>query len=85
MCYPVTPGTEKLWIKDPATRCQPSTIAKKMILNGNEIATGGNIIIPMLIKILDVTMSIIKNGKNNINPISNARFNSDIIKAGMTT
>ena len=75
----------KLLTSDPATRYHPSTRTKKIILNGNEIMTGGNIIIPIAIKIDAVTMSIIKNGRNNINPISKARRNSEIIKAGITT
>lgn len=43
---------------------------------------GGSIIIPMLINTEATTMSIIKNGTKIKNPISNARRNSLIIKAG---
>ncbi len=34
----------KLWTRLPATRYQPSTGTKKMILNGREMVTGGSII-----------------------------------------
>lgn len=39
------------------------------ILNGNEIITGGNIIIPIDIKTLATTISITKKGTKTINPI----------------
>jgi hypothetical protein len=36
---------------------------KSSSLNGNDIKTGGSIIMPMLISTAEITMSIIKNGK----------------------
>ncbi len=42
--YPAGP---KLCTSEPATRYQPSTSTKKMILNGNEIVAGGSIIMPI--------------------------------------
>ena len=47
--------------------------------------TGGNIIIPILIKIDETTISITKKGRNIRNPISKAVFSSLIVKAGITT
>ena len=75
----------KLWIKDPQIKYHPSTKTKNTILNGNDIITGGNIIIPIDINMDATTISIMTNGKKIINPISNARRNSEIIKAGMRT
>ena len=46
---------------------------------------GGSIIIPIDIRIEAVTISIIKNGKNSIKPISNARRSSEIMKDGIIT
>ena len=43
--------------------------AGKIILNGKEIIKGDNIIIPIAIKILATTKSIIKKGINKIKPI----------------
>ena len=54
-----------------------------MILNGRDNTLGGNIIIPMEIKTEAITISMIKKGTYIKNPISNARRNSLIIKAGI--
>ncbi len=51
---------------------------------GSDIITGGNIIIPKLIKIEATIISIIKNGKNIKNPISNAVLSSLTINAGIS-
>ena len=40
--------------------CQPSIMIKKMILIGKEIITGGNIIIPKLIKMEATIISILE-------------------------
>ena len=56
-----------------------------MILKGSEIIIGGNIIIPMDMRIDAVTMSIIRNGRKSIKPISKARRSSEIIKDGINT
>ena len=56
---------------------------KKMILIGKEIITGGNIIIPKLIKIDATIISITKNGKNIKNPISKAVLSSLTINDGI--
>ena len=63
--------------------CHPSIMIKKMILIGKEIITGGNIIIPKLIKIDATIISITKNGKNIKNPISKAVLSSLTINAGI--
>ena len=54
-------------------------------LNGRDIIAGGNINIPMDIKVLDTTKSINKNGKYIKNPIWKAVFNSLIANAGTNT
>ena len=51
---------------------------------GSDIITGGNIIIPKLIKIEATIISIIKNGKNIKIPISNAVLSSLTINAGIS-
>ena len=48
---------------------QPSTITKNIILNGKAIIMGGSIIIPIDIRIEDVTISMIRNGKKIKKPI----------------
>src|SRR5699024_68954 len=48
---------------------QPSTKTNSKILNGNEIITGGSIIIPIDIKTLATAISIIKKGIKIIKPI----------------
>lgn len=53
----------KLPIRLPVIKCQPSTRTKSNNLNGNEINTGGSIIMPMLMRMAEMTMSTIKNGK----------------------
>ena len=53
----------KLPMRLPVIKCHPSTKTKSKSLNGNEIKTGGNIIMPILIKTVDITMSIIRNGR----------------------
>ena len=63
--------------------CQPSIMMKKMILIGKEIITGGNIIIPKLIKMDATIISITKNGKNIKNPISKAVLSSLTINDGI--
>ena len=50
---------------------------------GKDIITGGNIIIPKLIKIEATIISITKNGKNIRNPISNAVLNSLTLNAAI--
>ena len=47
--------------------------------------TGGNMIIPMLSRTEETTMSIIRKGRNSRNPISKAVFTSLSMKAGITT
>src|SRR3954447_6491867 len=50
-------------MSDWITRCQPSTRTKSRILNGSEIRTGGSIIIPMDIRVDEMIMSMIRNGR----------------------
>jgi len=51
-------------------------------LKGNEIITGGNIIIPMDINMEATTRSMMMKGTNSKKPISKARLSSLMIKAG---
>ena len=55
---------------------------KSRILKGSEIITGGNIIIPIAIKVLDTTISMTRNGMKIMNPIWKADFSSLIAYAG---
>ena len=66
----------------PIMRCQPSTRTNSMILNGSEIVVGGNIIMPIALVTLLITISKTKNGKKIMNPIRKAVFNSLIMNAG---
>ena len=59
----------KLFAKVPTTNAQPSIKTNNIILNGKDIINGDNIIIPIAIKMLAMTKSIIKNGMNSKNPI----------------
>lgn len=71
----------KLISSDFTTKYQPSTSTKSIILNGNEIMTGGNIIIPMAISVLETTISMIRKGIKIMKPIVNAFFISPMAKA----
>ena len=51
------------------TKYHPSTNTNNNILNGNEIITGGNIIIPIDINTLATIISITRKGIKIINPI----------------
>ena len=53
----------KLFTRLPHSKFQPSISTKKIILKGIEISIGGSIIIPMLIRILAITISITTKGK----------------------
>ncbi len=53
----------------PITNDQPSINTNNINLNGNEIIIGDNIIIPIDIKTLATTMSIIKKGIKIRKPI----------------
>ena len=59
---PDQPGP-KLSTRLPATRCQPSISTKKMSLNGSEMLFGGSIIMPRLIRMLETTTSMTRNGR----------------------
>ena len=52
----------KLNISDRTNKCQPSTITNKSILNGIEIITGGNIIMPIDINVDATIISMTMNG-----------------------
>src|SRR5437868_13965288 len=66
----------------PATSDQPSTSTTKISLNGSDTTTGGSIIMPIDIRTEATTRAMIRKGRNSRNPISNARFSSEIMKAG---
>jgi len=54
--------------------------------NGPKLTlAGGSIIMPSDISSDDTTRSITRNGTKIMKPISNARFSSEIMKAGATT
>ena len=74
--------TIKVADKDPMVIAQPSTSTNNSSLKGNDISMGDNIIIPSDINIEAMTISITRKGRKIKNPISNAVFNSDVIKAG---
>ena len=52
----------KLFTKEPAIKYQPSTSVNNINLKGNEIITGGSIIIPIERRTLATTISMIKKG-----------------------
>lgn len=60
--YP-PPAKAKLLSRLPVTKRQPSTMTNSSSLNGSEINTGGSIIMPMLMRMLAMTMSITRNGR----------------------
>ena len=64
-----TSHPQKLCRSDLTTKYHPSTSTNNNILNGNEIITGGSIIIPIDISTLATTISITKKGIKIINPI----------------
>ena len=68
----------------PVRSCQPSTRTKSMILNGIEIIDGGSIIIPIAIRVEEITISMTRKGMKSKNPIWKARVSSLMIKAGIT-
>lgn len=60
---------QKLSNSDLTTKCQPSTRINSNILNGKDIMTGGNIIMPMDINTLATTISMTRNGMKIMKPI----------------
>ncbi len=58
----ISPHYLKPRINDFDIKFQPSTNINNSILKGKEIITGGNIIIPIDINVLDTTISITRNG-----------------------
>ena len=67
---------------EPIIKDQPSTKTNNMSLKGIEIIIGDSIIIPIDIKTLATTRSIITNGMYIKNPIEKALFNSEVMNAG---
>jgi len=63
------PHIPKLLAKVPITMAQPSTRINNINLNGNEIIIGDNIIMPMDMRTLATTRSMIRKGINSRNPI----------------
>src|SRR5438477_280836 len=53
----------KLPIKFAVIKCHPFTSTKSSSLKGKEMSTGGSIIMPMLMRMAEITMSMIKNGR----------------------
>ena len=62
-------NSPKLVASVPMIITQPSTITNNMILNGSEMMSGDNIIMPMDISTLATTMSMTRNGMNSMKPI----------------
>jgi hypothetical protein len=50
-------------------KCQPSTMTNNISFSGNEITTGGRVIILIDVKTEETTMSRTKNGSAMRNPI----------------
>src|SRR4051812_37153043 len=75
---------KKLLIRLSVIKCQPSTNTNKSNLNGSEISTGGNIIMPMLINTVLITTSIIRNGRYTLNPMMKAVLSSLSMNAGIS-
>src|SRR5678815_472287 len=73
---------KKLCARVPMTSAQPSMSTNNMILNGNEISTGDNIIMPMDMRTLATTRSMITKGMNSRKPIWNAVLSSLVTNAG---
>jgi hypothetical protein len=63
---------------------QPSTRTEKISLNGGDTTMGGSIIMPIDISIEGATRVMMRNGKNNGNPISKVRLSSEIMNAAIT-
>ena len=59
----------KLTMIERISKCQPSIITNSKILNGKEIMTGGNIIIPIDISVVATIISMTMNGTYSMNPI----------------
>jgi hypothetical protein len=62
-CDISSPQNLKLRIRVFTMRPQPSTSTNKRILNGSEIITGGNMTMPIDIRTLATTISIMINGR----------------------
>src|SRR5690606_31954133 len=72
----------KLAARVPMISAQPSTRTNSMILNGREMIRGESIIMPIAMRILATTMSMIRNGMKIMKPIWNAVFSSEVTNAG---
>src|SRR5690606_35642221 len=59
----------KLAARVPIIKAQPSTSTNNMILNGSEMIMGDSIIIPMAIRTLATTRSMMRKGMNSRKPI----------------
>ncbi len=75
----------KLRTTDRVIRCQPSTITKSRIFTGSDIITGGTISIPIDIRLLATTMSMIRKGTYSTKPSWKADFSSLMMKLGIST
>ena len=60
---------KKLDASVPSSKAQPSTSTNSISLNGNEISMGDNIIIPIDIRTLETTRSMIRKGMKIRKPI----------------
>src|SRR5580658_1950917 len=72
-------GVTKLFTSDPTTRFQPSTSTNRRILNGAEIITGGNWIMPIESVTDATTRSMTRNGKYRTAPIWKPVRSSEMI------
>ena len=65
------------------SRSQPSTSTNRISLNGSEMSTGGNTMMPIEIRVVATTMSMMTNGMKMSTPILNATASSWRMNAGM--
>jgi len=78
-----------IFLRKDSTSClvirfQPSTKTKRISLKGVEIMTGGNMIIPMDMRIEATTISMMMKGMKSNIPILNAIVSSLSMKDGMS-
>src|SRR5262245_20243802 len=67
------------------SKSQPSIMMKSRSLNGIDTVVGESMCMPRARRMLEMTMSITRNGKKMRNPIMNASDSSLTVKAGMRT
>src|SRR5579862_5112844 len=74
---PPSQHQEKLFISEPTSRFQPSTITNSRILIGVEITTGGSCSMPTEVVMEATTRSMTRKGRNSTAPIWKPTFSSE--------